>query len=203
VLLSNDYWPAFDRPNVHLVTEPVVAVEPDAVVTGDGTRHAVDAIALGTGFDVIGSFERIDVRGVAGCSLKDAWAGGMHTHLGITVAGFPELYLLLGPNTGLGHNSVVLMIEAATRYVLECLERNRSAPRVTSAAAQRRFTDEMLRRSRHTVWATGCRSWYLDQFGNNTTLWPGSVVEYWRRTRRVDDATFEPVRSRELVGEHT
>ena len=201
VLLSNDYWPAFDRPNVHLVTEPVVAVEPDAVVTADGTRHEVDAIALGTGFDVTGSFERIEICGSEGRSLTEAWGGGMHTHLGITVAGFPELYLLLGPNTGLGHSSVVLMIEAATRYVLECLDRSRSGPRVTTAVAQRRFTDEMLRRSRHTVWATGCRSWYLDRFGNNTTLWPGSVVEYWRRTRRVDDASFEPVRERELVGE--
>ena len=199
VLLSNDYWPAFERPNVRLVTEQITSVEPDAVVTADGGRHQVDAIALGTGFDVTGSFERVDIRGLGGRSLGEAWAGGMHTHLGITVAGFPELYLLLGPNTGLGHNSVVLMIEAATRYVLQCLDRGRSGPRVTTTSAQERFTEEMGRRSRRTVWATGCRSWYLDRFGNNTTLWPGSVLGYWWRTRRLDDAAFEPVGQRELV----
>ena len=202
VLLSNDYWPAFERVNVHLVTEPITRVEQGAVVTAGGVRHEVDALVLGTGFDVTGSFERLDVRGPGGRSLAESWAGGMHTHLGITVAGFPELYLLLGPNTGLGHNSVVLMIEAATRYVLECLDRGRSGPSVTTVDAQRRFMEEVRRRSRRTVWATGCRSWYLDRFGNNTTLWPGSVVGYWWRTRRVDDAAFEPVRQRELVEEN-
>jgi hypothetical protein len=125
--------------------------------------------------------------------MADAWADGMHSHLGITVAGFPELYLLLGPNTGLGHNSVVLMIEFATRYVLECLDRGRAGARVTTRAAQAAFTREMLSRSRHTVWSTGCHSWYLDRFGNNTTLWPGSTIGYWWRTRRVDDSAFEAV----------
>lgn len=193
ILLSNDYWPAFERDDVQLVTDPIARVEPGAVVTADGTRHEVDALVLGTGFDLGGSFERIDLRGRGGQSLSDAWSTGMHTHLGITVAGFPELYLLLGPNTGLGHNSVVLMIELATRYVLECLDRARSGARDTSARAQARFTAEMLRRSRHTVWASGCRSWYLDRFGHNTAIWPGSTVAYWWRTRRVDDSVFEPL----------
>lgn len=193
ILLSNDYWPAFERDDVQLVTDPIARVEPGAVVTADGTRHEVDALVLGTGFDLGGSFERIDLRGRGGQSLSDAWSTGMHAHLGITVAGFPELYLLLGPNTGLGHNSVVLMIELATRYVLECLDRARSGARDTSARAQARFTAEMLRRSRRTVWASGCRSWYLDRFGHNTAIWPGSTVAYWWRTRRVDDSVFEPL----------
>ncbi len=193
ILLSNDYWPAFDRDNVQLVTDPIARVTSDAVVTADGTRHVVDAVVLGTGFDLSGSFERIDIRGLEGQSLSQAWAEGMHSNLGITVAGFPELYVLLGPNTGLGHNSVVLMIEFATRYVLDCLDRGRGGARVTTASAQDRFTAEMRRRSRHTVWASGCRSWYLDRFGNNTAIWPGSVVGYWWRTRRVDDTAFEPV----------
>jgi cation diffusion facilitator CzcD-associated flavoprotein CzcO len=193
ILLSNDYWPTFERDDVSLVTEPIVRVEPDAVVTADGARHAVDALVLGTGFDVTGSFERMDVTGLGGRSLAQAWAEGMHTNLGITVAGFPELYLLLGPNTGLGHNSVVLMIELATGYVLQCLERSRAGARVVTERAQAAFTQEMLRRTGHTVWATGCRSWYLDRFGHNTTTWPGSTVGYWWRTRRVDDAQFETV----------
>ena len=103
------------------------------------------------------------------------------------------MYILLGPNTGLGHSSVILMIEAATGYVLRCLDRAREAPHVTTLAAQARFTAEMATRSRRTVWASGCRSWYLDEFGGNSFLWPGSTVSYWWRTRRVRADAFEPV----------
>ena len=197
VLLSDDYWPTFARDDVTLVTSPIAGVERDAVLTTDGRRHEADALVLGTGFDVTGSFERIDIRGLGGLRLTDAWSAGAHSHLGITVAGFPELYLLLGPNTGLGHTSVVLMIEFATRYVLQALERGlRSGPRVTTQAAQASFVQEVARRSRHTVWASGCRSWYLDRFGNNGFLWPGSTAEYWWRTRRPDDRTSVPVGAR-------
>lgn len=193
ILLSDDYWPTFARDDVSLVTDPIARVEPDAVVTADGTRHEVDAIVLGTGFTIGGSFFRIDLRGLGGRTLADAWDQGMHTHLGITVAGFPELYLLLGPNTALGHSSVVLMSELASHYVLRCLRRARQGARVTTEVAQQRFTEQVRRKSRHTVWATGCHSWYLDRFGQNTTLWPGSTISYWWRTRRVDDTAFAPV----------
>lgn len=193
ILMSNDYWRAYDRDDVDLVTEGIERIEPGAVVTADGSRHEVDALVLGTGFNLSGSFDRIDVRGLEGLSMEQAWEKGMHTNLGITVAGFPELYLLLGPNTGLGHTSVVLMIEFATKYVLECLERANLSPRVVSASAQDSFTNEMLSRSKRTVWASGCRSWYLDRFGNNTAVWPGSTLSYWWRTRRVDHSAFVPV----------
>lgn len=193
ILLSSTYWPAFDRDDVDLVTSPIERVEPDAVVTADGARHEVDAIVLGTGFSLTGSYDRMGIRGLEGRTLEDAWSRGAHSHLGITVAGFPELYLLLGPNTGLGHSSVVMMTEFATRYILQGLDRARGGARVTTEAAQDAFTDEMQRRSRHTVWATGCKSWYLDRFGHNTALWPGSTIAYWWRTRTMDDSVFERV----------
>ncbi|WP_295692519.1 NAD(P)/FAD-dependent oxidoreductase [Lapillicoccus sp.] len=193
ILLSNEYWPTFDREDVDLVTDPIVRIEPDAVVTGDGTRHEVDALVLGTGFSLSGSYDRMRITGSGGRELAEVWSGGMHTNLGITVAGFPELYVLLGPNTALGHNSVVLMIEFATDYVLQCLDRARAGARVTTAAAQDGFTSEMASRSKHTVWTSGCQSWYLDRFGNNTSVWPGSTISYWLRTRRVRAADFEPV----------
>jgi cation diffusion facilitator CzcD-associated flavoprotein CzcO len=196
ILLSNDYWPTFARKDVSLVTDPITRVEPRAVVTADGSRHEVDVLVLGTGFGVSGSTDRIDIRGLDGRTLRDAWSGGMQTNLGITVAGFPELYLLLGPNTGLGHNSVVTMIEFATGYVLEAIDAGRGAPRVVTQQAQDAFTAEMRSRSKHTVWATGCRSWYFDRFGNNTSLWPGSTVGYWWRTRKVDPSHFAPVDAR-------
>ena len=195
ILLSNEYWPTFDRDDVELVTAPIRRIEPDAVVTADGTRHQVDTLVLGTGFSLSGSYDRMHITGSGGRELADAWSGGMHTNLGITVAGFPELYLLLGPNTALGHNSVVLMIEFATDYVLKCLERARSGARVTTASAQDQFTSEMASRSKHTVWTSGCQSWYLDRFGNNTSVWPGSTISYWLRTRRVRAQDFEPVTS--------
>jgi cation diffusion facilitator CzcD-associated flavoprotein CzcO len=193
ILLSNDYWPTFARSDVSLVTDSIARVEPHAVVTADGTRHEVDVLVLGTGFDVSGSTDRIDIRGLDGRTLREAWSGGMHTNLGITVAGFPELYLLLGPNTGLGHNSVVTMIQFATGYVLQAIDQGRGGARVARQQAQDAFTREMLSRSKHTIWATGCRSWYLDRFGNNTSLWPGSTIGYWWRTRKVDPSHFAPV----------
>ena len=198
VLVSSDYWSAFDRDDVEIVTDGIARVERNAVVTVDGTRREVEAIVLGTGFNITGSFERIEIRGVGGASLADSWSSGMVTNLGITVAGHPELYFLLGPNTALGHSSVVMMIEFATKYVLQCLERARvtAAPHVATSGAQVDFTAEMRRRSKGTVWASGCRSWYLDRFGNNTTVWPGSTLSYWWRTRRVDPTHFEPVPAR-------
>ena len=193
ILLSNDYWPAFARDDVVLVTEPIERVEPGALITADGRRHEVDALVLGTGFSVRGSIDRIDITGHDGRSLTEAWQAGTRSNLGITVAGFPELYLLLGPNTGLGHTSVILMIEWATDYVLACVDRSRTGPRVTTEAAQSAFTSEMAARSRGTVWTSGCHSWYLDQFGHNASVWPRSTVSYWWRTRRVDDTHFEVV----------
>ncbi|GAB3067820.1 flavin-containing monooxygenase [Pedococcus soli] len=195
ILLSSTYWPAFDRDDVTLVTDPIERIEPQAVVTAGGARHEVDAIVLGTGFSLTGSYDRMGIRGLGGRTLDEAWSQGAHSHLGITVAGFPELYLLLGPNTGLGHSSVVMMTEFASRYILQGLDRARRGARVTTEAAQDAFTEEMRRRSRHTVWATGCKSWYLDRFGHNTALWPGSTIAYWWRTRTMDDSVFEPVRA--------
>jgi len=202
ILISNDYWPTFNRDDVELVTDPITRVENDAVVTAGGTRRVVDAIVLGTGFTLDASFERIDIRGLGGRSIADSWSSGMQTNLGVTVAGHPELYLLLGPNTGLGHTSVVMMIEFATQYVLKCLERAEvaGAPQTGTGHAQGDFMAEIERRSKRTVWATGCRSWYLDRFGNNTFMWPGSTLGYWWRTRRVDPSHFESVVSRVRPG---
>lgn len=191
VLMSNDYWSAFERDDVDLVTDGIARVGHDAVVTVDATRHQVDAIVLGTGFNVTGSFDRLDIEGLSGRRLAEAWATGMETNLGVTVARYPELYFLLGPNTGPGHNSVILMIEFATQYILRCLKRE--APMVTTDAAQRDFVAEMERRTQGTVWYSGCRSWYLDRFGKNHVVWPGSTISYWLRTRRVTATHFTPV----------
>ncbi len=191
ILISNDYLPTFNRPDVSLVTAPIARIEPDAVVTADGERHVVDTLVLSTGFAATDPYERLTVRGPGGRTLREAWSAGMQAHLGVTVAGFPNLFLVVGPNSGLGHNSMVFIIEAQTRYLAECVRlRDRAGARSISVPhrVQDAFNAELERRSARTVWASGCRSWYLDRFGNNRTLWPASSVDFWRRTRRVDPA---------------
>jgi cation diffusion facilitator CzcD-associated flavoprotein CzcO len=194
ILLSDDYYPAFSRPNVELVTSGIAEVGEDRIVTADGVERPVDAIVFGTGFHVTDAMAQVAVVGRGGVALQDAWRGGMEAYLGTTVAGFPNLFLVLGPNTGLGHNSMVFMIEAQTRYVLQCLRlleaRGGAAlevlPRVQSA-----FNRRIQERLRRAVWSVGgCTSWYLDASGTNRTLWPGSSFRYWLRTRRARTADY-------------
>ncbi|MBK8469410.1 MAG: NAD(P)/FAD-dependent oxidoreductase [Actinomycetales bacterium] len=195
VLLSDDYWPTFARADVRLVCAPITRVDPHALVSLDGASHEVDALVLATGFDLQGSFLRIDIRGVGGRRLAEDWADGRSTHLGIEVAGFPELYLLLGPNTALGHNSVLLMIESAIEHILAGLRRAQNAgPHTVTRDAQDRFGRWVAARTRHTVWGSGCQSWYLDERGRNIAIWPASTIRYRLATRWLRERDYEPVR---------
>ena len=200
VLLSDDYWPTFARPHVRLVTAPIERVEPTRVVTADGGHVELDVLVFATGFDLTGSFDRIRVTGLRGRTLAQEWETARSTHLGIEVAGFPELYLLLGPNTALGHNSVLLMIEAAIEHILQALRRaDREGPHVVTRAAQARFGRWVARRTRHTVWGSGCQSWYLDERGRNVAIWPASTVRYRLATRRLRESSYERVASAEAT----
>jgi cation diffusion facilitator CzcD-associated flavoprotein CzcO len=185
ILLSNDYYPALTQPNVELVTESIAEVRGRAIVTTDGIERTVDAIIFGTGFRVTDPPIAERIRGRDGRTLRDAWAGSPKAHLGTTVAGFPNLFLLLGPNTGLGHNSVVYMTEAQIDHLIAALRymrRHRIGALEPTAAAQQAFVADVDRRMRGTVWVDGgCRSWYLDRTGRNSTLWPGTSWSYYRR----------------------
>ncbi|MBW8487602.1 flavin-containing monooxygenase [Actinomadura parmotrematis] len=197
-LVSSDYYPALTRDNVQVTTAGVAEVRPRSIVAGDGTEHPVDAIIFGTGFHVTDAFEHARIVGRNGLRIQDAWKDGIEAHLGVTVAGFPNLFLLLGPNSGLGHNSMIFMIEAQVRYVLRCLELLRAGggSRIAvRAGAQDRFNRWVRRRSEGAVWVSGgCTSWYLDGNGVNRAAWPASTVNYWLRTRRLDPADFEVAR---------
>jgi cation diffusion facilitator CzcD-associated flavoprotein CzcO len=196
VLLSNDYYPTLTRENVTLVTDGIAEVRPDAVVTADGTVREVDALVFGTGFHVTDLPLAEAIRGRGGRSLAEVWQGSMNAYKGSSVAGFPNLFLLLGPNTGLGHNSVVFMIEAQIRYLLGMLRHldRVGGPIEPTPEAQRAYTRAIDRRMAGTVWLTGgCRSWYLDATGRNSTLWPGYTISYWARTRRFDPSAFRRV----------
>lgn len=194
MLISSDYYPALRRSNLEIVTSPIRELREHAVVTEDGREHPVDAIVYGTGFRATDGLGTIRITGRGGASLADAWRDGMEAFLGTTVSGFPNLFFLIGPNTGLGHNSMILMMEAQFRYVLSALAllRTRGARALdVKAGVQRRFNRGLQRRMKRTVWTSGCRSWYLDAQGKNTTLWPGFTFTFRFLTRRLDPRHYE------------
>jgi cation diffusion facilitator CzcD-associated flavoprotein CzcO len=193
VLLSDDYYPALNRGNVELVTDGISEVRPDAVGTVDGTVRPVDAIILGTGFHVTDMPMAQRIRGRGGRTLAEAWGGSMRAYQGTAVAGFPNLFLVLGPNTGLGHTSVVFMIECQLDYLLGFLGHldRTGGPLEPAPAAQAAYVARVDRRMAGTVWSRGgCRSWYIDATGRNSALWPGYTWAYWLRTRRFDPSAY-------------
>ncbi|MFI6522453.1 flavin-containing monooxygenase [Spirillospora sp. NPDC050679] len=196
VLLSNDYYPALTRPNVTVETSGVAEVREHSVVTADGTEYEVDAIIYGTGFKVTDALNEQRIVGRDGRKIQEQWADGIEAYRGTTLPGFPNLFFLLGPNTGLGHNSVVFMIETQIQHVLSCLRliQERGADAIEpKPEALRAFNDRMHKRLRRSVWSEGgCQSWYLDEHGVNRTLWPGHTFEFWASTRKAkaEDYTF-------------
>ncbi len=185
VLLSDDYYPALTQPNVTVVDGAASEVRPRGVVGPDGREHAADVIVFATGFYVTEIPFGRRVVGREGRRLSDVWGTSPAAHLGTTVAGFPNFFLLSGPNTGLGHSSVLLMVEAQTEHIVAALgamEARGLAAIEPTAEAQAAFLAEVDRRAEGTVWtAGGCASWYLDDAGRNAALWPGSVASFRRR----------------------
>jgi cation diffusion facilitator CzcD-associated flavoprotein CzcO len=198
VLLSNDYYPALTRPQVDVVTDRIVEVTAGGLVTlardGSRTEHPAGTIIFGTGFHVTDPPVAARIAGRDGRTLAEHWAGGMAALHGLTVAGFPNMFFLVGPNTGLGHTSIIYMIESQLRYVLDALrqmdERGIAAIEPLPEA-QDRYNAWVQDKLAGTVWNTGgCASWYLDAQGRNSTLWPTFTFRYRRRTRRCDLADY-------------
>lgn len=200
ILRSDDFYPMLARPNTTLVTDQITAIHPSGIETADGTRRDIDVIVYATGFRVAGAMNRMRLVGRDGVSLLERWQReGVRTHLGVTMSGMPNAFFLSGPNTGLGHNSVIVMIEAQIAHALDAMrlaeEKGASAVEVR-ADAQDAFDAVLRERLSRGVWSTGgCASWYLDARGSNHALWPGSSWDYRRRTRVVDPAHYELRRS--------
>ena len=185
ILISNDWLPTFARPNVELVTDAVEAVTPAGVRVAGGREIAVDAIVLGTGFAACEFLAPMAIRGRGGRSLNDAWSQGARAWLGITVPGFPNFFMLYGPNTNLGHNSIVFMLESQVAHVMRCLRKLRDARAATievETPAFERYNARLQQRSGQTVFA-GCTSWYVDAQGRHTVNWPGFTTTYRWLTR--------------------
>jgi cation diffusion facilitator CzcD-associated flavoprotein CzcO len=190
VLPSNDFYPALARPNVSLVTEKIIEFQADAVVTADGAEHPVDTVILATGFHVTDNPGFRKITGRDGRTIADAFG---QTYLGTVVPGFPNYFNLTGANTGLGHSSMLLMIESQLNLVADAIAQVEAAgggpfevrPEVAAA-----YNADLQRKLPGTVWGSGCSSWYLDREGRNLTLWPGFTFEFRRRTRRFRPADY-------------
>jgi len=196
MLISNAWYPALQRNNVELVTDGIAEVGPNAVVTKDGTVREVDAIIVATGFHVTDSPAYDTITGAEGRTLAETFRErGMQAYKGAAVAGFPNMFFLAGPNTGLGHTSMVYMIESQLNYVMdaiETIERNDLATVEVRRQVQDSYNAQLQRQLKPTVWMTGgCASWYLDEHGNNTTLWPGFTFAFRKMTKHFDAGAYQ------------
>ena len=200
LLISSDYYPALSKPHVKLVTDPIATVGRQGVMTSTGQRIDADVLIYGTGFDAQNAMTHIPIRGRNGVLLDKAWSSGPQAYLGTTVHGFPNMFLMCGPNTGLGHNSQIFMIEAQAGYLVRCIRlASKNGVVEVKRAAQDRYNKKLQEGMASTVWqAGGCQSWYQDpRTGRNTLLWPKPVIPFWLRTRwirRSDYHRYRPPR---------
>ena len=192
LIYSNDFYPALARPNVALVTEGIVRVMPDSVWTADGRRHACDVLVCATGFDVQHSLA-VPITGRGGRRLADAWADGPQAQLGLTVAGFPNLFLMLGPNTATGHTSTLLYIEPGVAWALRAMDTVRQRGKRwldVRPAVMQAYNDTLQARLGTSVWST-CRSWYRADTGRNIAIFPGFTSAYVNAVKRQSFEDFE------------
>lgn len=192
ILVSDDYWASFERPNVELVTEPIEQITHDGIQTQDGTLREIDALVLATGFALGLAAAPFPIFGRGGRALDDVWRDGAVAYKGMTVSGFPNWFILMGPNTGPGHTSVLIYTEAQIAHVLGAIEKLRAGAKWVDVRqdVQDRYNARIQRRMKRMVWHT-CNSWYLSPDGSNHALYPGFAAEYVARTRRFRARDYE------------
>ncbi|MCU1601013.1 MAG: NAD(P)/FAD-dependent oxidoreductase [Frankiales bacterium] len=191
ILISNEWYSALAKDHVDVVNAGVKELVPTGALLENGDTVEADVVILGTGFTATELLAPMQVE-ARGRTLQDAWSGGAEAYLGSAVAGFPNLFLLYGPNTNLGHNSIILMLESQFRWILQAVGRVRPGGSVeVRPQVMRRYNDWLQKRLKGTVFATGCDSWYLTDTGRNTQNWPGTTVAFRWRTRRLRDTDLE------------
>jgi cation diffusion facilitator CzcD-associated flavoprotein CzcO len=189
ILISDDYYAALQRDNVELVTSPIASVTDDAIVTADGRTRPVDAIILATGFETTRFLVPMRIEGRGGRVLEDEWKDGAEAYLGLTVAGFPNFFMLYGPNTNLGHNSIIFMLECQIGYIMRCIDALRARELAwidVRPEVMQRFNAELQSVLERSVWAKTDHSWYKRADGRITNNWSSTCVSYWMQTRRPD-----------------
>ena len=194
VLISNDYYPAIAQPNVSVIGQPVQGLNATGVISADGQHTPSDAVIFGTGFRVSTPFDRGFVTGLEQRDLAEEWESGPQAYLGTVIAGYPNLFLLTGPNTALGHNSMIYMIESQVNYIMSALELSDRTPDgrlVVGEEVQRRYNAQVQSDLADSIWNTGgCSSWYRHPSGKNTALWPDFTWRFRARTRKAKRADF-------------
>jgi cyclohexanone monooxygenase len=191
ILVSNKWYPAIASDNVELITDGIAEIRPNSVVDRNGVEREIDVLVIATGFHVTDQPIAGHITGKDGRTLAEVWSDkGMRAYKGTTVHGFPNLFQIVGPNTALGHSSIIFIIESQVRYVVDAvrtLRREGLAAVEPTTEAQDAWNDEVQRKMQPTVWLTGgCASWYVDEFGNNTTLWPGQTFSFRNHLSRFD-----------------
>ncbi len=203
LLLSNDYLPTMARRDVELVTDGIRRLTPRGVETADGAQREFDVLIYGTGFAATEFLSPMTITGRGGVDLNEAWSTGASAYLGMSVPGFPNFFMLYGPNTNLGHNSIVYMLESQIAHILRCLDRMTESKASRIEVGRDVFETQDARiqtRLAQTVW-NGCKSWYINEQGRNTTNWPGFTLSYRWLTRRLSLDAYSFSRSAEMAKE--
>ena len=198
VLISNDYWSSFERENVELVTDPIAEIKSESIETRDGREHPVDVIVLATGFALGLANAPFPVTGLSGRMLDDAWKDGATAYKGMTVSGFPNWFIMMGPNTGPGHTSVLVYTECQIGYAIQAIQKLMSENIKyldVKQSVQDAYNTGLQKRMKHMAWSSGCNSWYLNPDGSNHALYPGYASEYCLRARKFKPAEYVAVPS--------
>ncbi len=197
ILMSNDYYPALAQNHVEVINQGISEVTATGVVDSEGKHHDVDVIIYGTGFQATDFLTPMTITGRDGIALNDAWRDGAEAYLGISVYGFPNLFMLYGPNTNLGHNSIIYMLESQIHYVQQCIaaiDSQKLRSLEVRSLVQTNFNDRVQSKISDTVWNKGCHSWYKTESGKNTNNWPGFTFNYRRQTEKLDLNDYDIVR---------
>ena len=197
ILMSNDYYPALAQDHVEVINQGISEVTATGVVDSEGKHHDVDVIIYGTGFQATDFLTPMTITGRDGIALNDAWKDGAEAYLGISVNGFPNLFMLYGPNTNLGHNSIIYMLESQIHYVQQCIaaiDSQKLRSLEVRSLVQTNFNDRVQSKISDTVWNKGCHSWYKTESGKNTNNWPGFTFNYRRQTEKLDLNDYDIVR---------
>jgi cation diffusion facilitator CzcD-associated flavoprotein CzcO len=196
ILISDDYYATLGRDDVELVTSPIDRLREDGILTRDGTVHPADVVILATGFESTAFLAPMAIEGLGGRALTDEWKEGARAYLGMTVAGFPNFFMMYGPNTNLGHNSIIFMLECQTRYIVDCV-RQLFGRRIDSidlrADVMESYNAKLQQELSRTVWSATGKSWYKTSDGKITNNWSGTTARYWWRTRRADLRLYHQV----------
>ena len=203
MLISNAYYPALDRPDVELVTDGIAEIKAHSIVSADGTEREIDSLVVATGFHVTDSPAYQGIYGREGKTLAQVFdEEGQQGYKGAAVANFPNMFFLVGPNTGLGHTSMVFMIESQLNYVIDALDtidKHDIGVIEVRKDVQDDYNADLQDRMANSVWMNGgCASWYLDKHGNNTTLWPDFTFRFRNMTKKFDLAAYRSVAASDL-----